>query len=131
LIQKAPELGDGLAALFELLDRGDDLVAVEDVEKIVDRPLAVPLARFHVARQDGLCALDRFHHLLLGGHRRTPRNSHAPIQWESQAPVPDPPRNRWKSRVPAISNPWAVIAARNAPRLPRIRRTDAKEQARC
>jgi hypothetical protein len=91
-IDKAPELGDGLAALFELLDRGDDLVAVEGVEKIVDRPLAVPLARFQVARQDGLRPLDGFQHLLIGGHRRTPRNSHASIQWGHGPLVPDPHR---------------------------------------
>ncbi|TFV36946.1 hypothetical protein [Bradyrhizobium niftali] len=33
-IEKAPEFGDGLPALFELLDGGDDLVPIEDVEKI-------------------------------------------------------------------------------------------------
>ncbi|MHC4042844.1 hypothetical protein [Bradyrhizobium sp. 23AC] len=65
---------------FELIDGGDDFVAIENVEKIVDRALAIPLARFQVARQDGLGPLDGFLHQLLRGHRPTPRNSHSPIQ---------------------------------------------------
>ncbi|MDA9408151.1 hypothetical protein [Bradyrhizobium sp. CCBAU 45384] len=51
-LKQTPEFVDGLSTHFELLDGRDNLVAIEHVQKIVDGPLAIPLAGLHVARQD-------------------------------------------------------------------------------
>ncbi|KYH01768.1 hypothetical protein SE91_27780 [Bradyrhizobium sp. DOA1] len=70
LIEKAAEIGNGFAAPLKLLDCNDNLISIEDVQKCVDRPLAVARTRFQVVRQNGLGSRNGFQYLLLGRHRQ-------------------------------------------------------------